>query len=43
LKRRPHGANEDSMSRRIHEGTTEKLGTSNKCNGRSSEKHKMII
>jgi len=36
MKRRPHGANRDSTSRRIHEGTTEKLGTSNKRNGRSS-------
>jgi len=43
MKRRPHGANGDSTSRRLHEGTTEKLGTSNKCNGRSSEEYKEAV
>jgi len=43
LERRPHGANRDSTSRRIHEGTTEKLGISNECNGRSLEEHEMTI
>jgi len=43
LERRPHGANGDSMSRRICKGTTEKLETSNKCNERSSEEHEMTI
>jgi len=43
LKRRPHGANGDSMSRRIHEGTTEKLGTGNGCNRRSIEEHETTI
>ena len=37
MERRPHGANRDSMSRRIYEGTTEKLGTGNKHNRRSIE------
>jgi len=31
------------MSRRIHEGTTEKLGTSNKCNGRSLEEYEEAV
>jgi len=31
------------MSRRIHEGTIEKLGTSNECNGRSSEEYKEAV
>jgi len=43
MKRRPHGANRDSMSRRICEGTTEKLGTSNKCNRRSSEEYEEVV
>jgi len=43
LERRPHGANRDSTSRRIHEGTTEKLRTGNKCNERSTEEHKTTI
>jgi len=43
LERRPYGANGDSKSRRICEETTEKLGTGNECNGRSTEEHKMAI
>ena len=43
MERRPHGANGDSMSRRICEETTEKLGTSNKCNGRSSEEDEEAV
>jgi len=43
LERRPHGANRDSTSRRIHEGTTEKLRTGNECNGRSIEEHEITI
>jgi len=31
------------MSRRIHEGTTEKLGTSNGCNRRSTKEHETAI
>ena len=31
------------MSRRIHEGTIEKLGTGNKCNERSTEEHEKTI
>ena len=43
MERRPHGANRDSMSRRLHEGTTEKLGTSNERNGRSSEEYEEAV
>ena len=43
MERRPHGANRDSMSRRICEGTTKKLGTGNKRNKRSTEEHEMTI
>jgi len=43
LERRPHGANGDSISRRIHEETTEKLGTSNECNRRSSEEYEEAV
>jgi len=43
LERRPHGANGDSISRRIHERTTEKLGTDNKYNRRSIEEHEKTI
>jgi len=31
------------MSRRIREETTKKLGTSNKCNGRSSEEYEEAV
>jgi len=31
------------MSRRIHEGTTKKLGTSNEYNGRSSEEYEEAV
>jgi len=43
MERRPHGTNGDSTSRRIHEGTTEKLRTSNECNGRSSEEYEEAV
>jgi len=43
LERRPHSANEDFMSRRIREEATEKLGTSNEHNGKSSEEHETTI
>jgi len=43
LKRRPHSANIDSISRRIHEGTIEELGTSNECNGRSLEEYEEAV
>jgi len=43
LERRPYGANGDSMSRRICEGTTKKLETSNECNGRSSEEYEEAV
>jgi len=43
MEKRPHSANGDSMSKRIHKGTTEKLGTGNKHNGRSTEEHKTTI
>jgi len=43
MERRPHGANRDSTSRRIREGTTEKLGTSNKYNGRSLEEYEEAV
>ena len=43
MEKRPHGANGDSTSRRIHEGTTEKLETSNEHNRRSSEEDKEAV
>ena len=43
MERRSHGANGDSMSRRICEGTIEKLGTSNKCNRRSLEEYEEVV
>jgi len=43
LERRPHDANGDSMSRRICEGITKKLGTSYKCNGRSSKEDEEVV
>jgi len=43
MKRKSHGANGDSTSRRICEETTEKLGTSNKCNRRSSEEYEEAV
>jgi len=43
LERRPHGANGDSMSRRTHEGTTEKLETGNGHNERSTKEHETAI
>jgi len=42
MERRPHGVNRDFTSRRICEGTTEKLGTSNKHNRRSSEEYEAV-
>jgi len=43
MERRPHGTNNDSMSRRTHKGTTEELGTSNECTRRSSEEDEESI
>ena len=43
LEGKPHGTNGDSISRRIHEGTTEELETSNEYNGRSIEEYEMTI
>jgi len=43
LERRPHGANRDFTSRRIHEGTTEKLETSNEGNKRSLEEYEEAV
>jgi len=43
MERRPHGTNNDFMSRGIHKGTTEKLETSNKCTRRSSEEDEESI
>jgi len=43
LKRRSHGTNRDSMSRRIYEGIIEKLGTSYKYNGRSSKEDEEAV
>jgi len=43
LGRRPHGVNRDYTSRRIREGTIEKLRTGNEHNGKSIEEHEMII
>jgi len=43
MERKPHGANGDSTSRRIHEGTIEKLETSNEHNGRSSEEYEEAV
>jgi len=43
LERGPHGSNRNSMSRRVPDWNTEKLGTSNKCNGGSTEKHEEAI
>ena len=43
MERRPYGANGNFMSRRICEGTTEKLGISNECNKRSSEEYKEAV
>jgi len=43
MKRRPCGTNDDSMSRGIHKGTTEKLETSNECTRRSLEKDEESI
>jgi len=43
MEKRPPGTNDDSMSRGIHKKTTEKLGTSNECTRRSSEKDEESI
>jgi len=43
MKRRPCGTNNDSTSRRIHKGTKEELGISNKCTGRSSKEDEESI
>ena len=43
MERRPHGANGDFTSRRICNGLIEKLGASNKCNGRSTKEYEMAI
>jgi len=43
LERRPHGANRDSMSRRVLDWNTKELGTGNKGNRGSTEKHEEAI
>jgi len=43
MERKSRGANGDPMSRRIHKGITEKLGTSNECNRRSSEEDEETV
>jgi len=43
LKRGPYGSNGDFTSRRISDQNTEKLRTSNKGNGGSTEKHEEAI
>jgi len=43
MERRPCGTNNDSMSREIHKGTTEKLETNNECTKRSSEEDEESI
>jgi len=43
LKRGPYGSNGDSMSRRIPDWNTEKLGTGNKGNRGSVEKDKEAV
>jgi len=43
MERGPHGSNRDSMSRRIPDQDTEKLGTGNKGNGGSAEKHEEVV
>ena len=43
LKRGPYGSNGDFISRRIPNQNTEKLGTSNKDNGESTEKYEEAI
>jgi len=43
MERRSCGTNNNSMSRRIHRRTTEELGASNECTGRSSEEDEESI
>jgi len=43
MERRPHGTNDDSMSRRIHKEITEELGTSNEGTRRSSKEDEESI
>jgi len=43
MERRPHGSNRDSMSRRIPDWDTEKLGTGDKGNRGSTEKHEKAV
>jgi len=43
MERRSHGTNDNSMSKRIHRGTTEELGASNEYTGRSSEEDEELI
>jgi len=43
LERGPHGSNGNSMSRRILDWNTEKLGTDGKSNRGSIEKYKEAI
>ena len=43
MERRPHGANRDSMSRRILNWNTEELRTSAKSNRRGTRKHEKTI
>jgi len=43
MEKRPCGTNDNSMSRRIHKGTKEELGTSNECTGRSLEEDEKSI
>jgi len=43
LERGPYGSNRDSMSRRIPDQNTEKLGTGDKGDEGSAEKHEEAI
>ena len=43
MEREPHGSNRDSMSRIIPDWNTEKLGTGNKGNEGSAEKHEEAV
>ena len=43
MEKRPHDANRNSTSRRIHDGVTEKLEPNNKSIGEGTEKHEKAI
>ena len=43
LEREPYSSNRDSMSRKISDRDTEKLGISDKGNGRSIEKYEKAV